>query len=651
MVSRHALIGYIFLSILALTALYQGITTLNDYARLWRRPLTRAWADTSFARSAVFYLKPEGANYLDFLDNVIPADGSVVIVPGDERGFSEQSILQFFLLDRTIIGCGKAGQASLECIANAQHFVPAIGDFPPAEAVNSKNFIPYKDGDAHFRGVYAPEGALAREKSPVPFYNPFLTALLDLVIVLAILGLGWLAVGVFLGRSSPLALLSLIFPIGMGLFTWVVFLWSWGGGGLSRLSVVTVYVALFALLFILRWWQTGGNPIRQLDFDRKLFTGMDRWEMGAMIGIGILAVVGTIIAIGRGYSLFDDMAIWSLKGYYMADRGTIFAAEAASGHGLSYPLNISLLVSTFFLLTGDLLPGSKMIFPLMSASLLLGCFHFCRMHGMPMLLALLGLLLILTVPKFFEYSTHGFANIPFTTYLVLGAIWSIVGFTQKQTRVLIMGGLLLSFAGWTRPEGIGFSYALGITLLVLMLPWRPGLKPSLVWLVSIGVISGTWLVLGSQYMGDDQIGRALTIFRDRWNEGLFNWDSLRYIWVIALKHFWRPDLWGWVVPVTLLLMIFSIPPAVKRRDPWGFIFFVLAIVAALIPAALFFVESFSEPDFPLFLSVSFDRAYFPALVLLVISLLFFLRNWWPESIPNPTVASESRPSAVGDALP
>jgi len=61
----------------------------------------------------------------------------------------------------------------------------------------------------------------------------------------------------------------------------------------------------------------------------------------------LMAITAALVSIGRGYSVYDDIAIWSLKGYVIADKHSLMAAGAASGHGLAYPLNLSLAIAVF----------------------------------------------------------------------------------------------------------------------------------------------------------------------------------------------------------------------------------------------------------------------------------------------------------------
>ncbi len=627
---------YFFCILIGAVALTQTFHVLNDYARLWHRPFWRMRSETSFSRSAVFALKPKGADFMRFIESIVPSDGHLVDVPGDIRGFSSQSIMQFFLLDRVIIGCGNSGQQTIDCLRTPNYFILAIEDFPPQEAVVGKRFIPYQSGESEFKGIYVPADYSQIQPTPKPFYNPFLTLSLDILILIALFILGYLTVSIILDKVNTISALMLSFPFGIGLYTWILFVWSWMGGRLGLFNVILVYFILCGLLYAVRWIQTGTNPLRKDVLKGYLSFSPQNWhlnpiEVVALCGIGLLFFVAVVISVGKGYSLFDGMAIWSLKGYYMAHKSTIFAASKASGHGLSYPLNISLVVAVFSLISGDLLPGSKFLFPLMMGSLLLGCYWFWKNQGTPRLIAILGVFLLFSVPDIFKYTTYGFANIPFTAYLVLGTLWSIEGFLKKDFRTILTGGFLLSFAGWTRPEGLGFAYAIALTLLLFIPFWRVKLHKILFWLLSIGAFSGIWLCFGAKYMSNDQIGEALQTFMGSWRAGELTFGNLRMMRDYASVWFLTPGLWGWIIPIILLLLVVFLPKAIRKMDFLGLVLLAITFTAIFIPAFLFFIESFSDSDFSLFLSVSFNRAYFPAAFFLTLSAVLLARNWYEDS--------------------
>ena len=96
-------------------------------------------------RSARFYLGRAGAEYLNFLRSVVPEDAPIVIPPGAVQ-FSEQNVLQFYLMPRAAVGCPCESQETLPkacvaCLLAPSHFIPAIGEFPPDSIMDGEKGI------------------------------------------------------------------------------------------------------------------------------------------------------------------------------------------------------------------------------------------------------------------------------------------------------------------------------------------------------------------------------------------------------------------------------------------------------------------------------------------------------------------------------
>ncbi len=99
--------------------------------------------------------------------------------------------------------------------------------------------------------------------------------------------------------------------------------------------------------------------------------------LAILLCAGVILLAG-VVSIGRGYSQYDDIANWALKGYGIAEERSIFGGNVWGGHTLEYPQNVPLQIALFRLVEGDLFPASKLTFTLSFASLLLGAYLFWR---------------------------------------------------------------------------------------------------------------------------------------------------------------------------------------------------------------------------------------------------------------------------------
>jgi hypothetical protein len=453
-----------------------------------------------------------------------------------------------------------------------------------------------------------------------------------------------------LPRIERLDALCLSIPLGMGLLTWFLFLASWTGIPLVLWTVIVVYLGLLGLLLYARW-RMGGLKIpvvRELHFPELPLIGSSLRASAIPILVAfVLFAILALLSVGRSYSMFDDMAIWSLKGYGIAYKGTIFAYGYLGGHGLAYPLNFSLAIAVFKLASGDVLPGSKFLYPIFIAALLLAGYRFLRRSGVRKSLAWSGMLFIITVPVIFEFSTFGFVNLPFACYLVLGALWGIDGFIHNDSRAFLLSGLLFAFGGWTRSEGILFA-----TILILCLiaaEWLAGRRTwrSLWMLLPVGIVPGLWLIFASSYIQKDQAGRSLSALIQLWAASGLHGGPIRKIYLFGRQSLLNARIWGYTAPVIAILAALGLVRIIiaylvdrqairqtrsvqalegqrlsfrhLRTIVWPLL--VTTILAVAVPIGLFYVESSNEANFYQFLVVSFDRAYFPAFLLVVFLLL------------------------------
>jgi 4-amino-4-deoxy-L-arabinose transferase-like glycosyltransferase len=273
---------------------------------------------------------------------------------------------------------------------------------------------------------------------------------------------------------------------------------------------------------------------------------------------------------------------------------------------------------------GDILPGSKAFFPIFAGSLLLGCFSFLRNYVRDRT-ALLGGLLIASMPLFFIHSTIGMANLPFTYYLVLGTLFGLHGFLNNENRYLLMSGLLFALSGWTRPEGIGFGFVMILSLILLaLIIWHKRIKfiHLVMLIVPLLIIPGSWYILiGSKSQYKDQIGTSLRESLQQIIQGNLHLDSLKQIFEYGVGYFFSNWNSGYVIIIALIALLASLPFLKWHKNRLSISLIILTLVAALVPASMFYVASFHEADFSAFLDQSFDRAYLPAIILLVITAL------------------------------
>lgn len=570
-------------------------------------------------RSALFLMGGTGADFIKFIDSIVPQDRTV-IVPERSGMISHQNILQFYLHPRAIVACScdSLGGKCYACLLKPDAYVPVTSEFPPSGSMDAtKELIPFPGKSDYYLGIYAPAGDSIGNiaAADTGTANQPVAIIIDLLVLGVFSLIGAHLARLVVPRLSWLETLALSIPLGAGALTWVVFVASWAGAPISLGSVGIAAVALLAALVYIRWRSRGKETLlrEKISWDRK------NTLQGMILG-GILLVfsLATVIAVGRTYSSYDDIANWALKGYAIAYQGTIWAGADWGGHALAYPMNLPLSISFFKLASGDVLPGSKLLFPLSLAALLVGCYAFWNRLGVRNSLAQAGILFLLTVPTIFLHSTLGYANIPFTAYLVLGVLWAIEGVWSGRSGDLTLSGILFAFAAWTRPEGIILAFIMaGVIIFAKMVMRRSGKVP-LLWLLPLMILPGVWLVFSSGYIGGDQIGGAVSAFLQQALSGHLDLTPLPMSLAYAVKQGMSPVIWGVVLPGSLALLVLSVFRIKQFPKEKLILMIISALAAALVPIGLFIVESSTEGNFAAFLQVSFDRAYLPAGFLLVL---------------------------------
>jgi len=584
-------------------------------------------------RSALFVFGNNGAEFVEFIARSVPLDWPVVMPDGYVE-FSNQNLLQFFLFPRAIVGCpcpsfldaDRVGEDCGACLLDPERSVPAIGAFPPAELLEGKKtFIPFPNSD-WYHGVYVPlDSPDGPAMSFLHMDTPLAVALLIDVGLLALLIIVGASVTYsILGVAEFTDLAYLALPIGAGCVTLLLFILSWMGATLT----LSTYLAVMMSLLV-------GSVVYRLANHRRLFPASrpissinpigslaHRPWLGALIVWAIVLVTAAIvISIARGYSEYDGIANWALKGYAIAETGSVTAGSRWGGHVLSYPQNIHLLIALFRLADGDVLPGSKFLFPLFGLSMIIGCYAYWRRLGVRDELAVLGAGLILSTPVIFLHSTIGWGNLVFSTYIVLGVLFTAFSLGSRALGPFWIAGLLVGMAVWTRPEGIGFAIALFLWLLGTLIVLRARVRSALAWFIPTVVVASTWGTFSIRWIVGDEIGVVVTALVSSLASGNLRLEVISELLGYATRLFTSTGTWGFLFVASGVLLVLAAYRQ-KTKIPIQVSFVLGAAVICLgLPLFMFYAASFDRDDLATFLSVSFDRALFPGAILLLAGAL------------------------------
>jgi hypothetical protein len=630
---------------LAAIAILQAGIVYKDYAKVWLSRTVRTYYLSSMERNTLFLYGSKGAQFIKFISSAI-AFNEPVIMPSGYDIFSEQSLLQFFLFPRAIIGCPcssflqgeEATEECKTCLLDPDRSVISMGGFPPEGLLNStKEFMNFQDS-TWYHGLFVPLTASQNDDGPfILMETPLIKALLiDLTLLGLLFLLGALIVFNIDQRLSWTDVLTLSVPIGAGCLTFALFLVARLGVRITLGSYLAVMLAIFVCCLSMK-----------LVRKRKLFPDVQKinpnnitrsirrqpWVFILIAGVMLVAGVIMIISVICGHSSFDGIANWVLKGYAIAETGSVTAGSRWGGHGLSYPQNIHLLVALFRLADGDVVPGSKLLFPIYFFSLLLGCFGLWNKYGVRKEFSLLGVLCLSSTPIIFEHATLSWANLPFSVYLVLGVFYLIDAIKTQNKNKIWISGILSAAAVWTRPEGIGYALIIGLVLVVMVFIRK--IRKSVIiscFAPSLLVILG-WMTFSYKWMAGDEIGTVITNFIPALVKGDIRPGLIGQLLTYAVTRFASIGTWGFLFWIIIILLIGG---AIRMRKtiPMEILtIFITALLFLLIPLFMFYVAGFNMDNPSVFLSVSFDRAQFHgAALLLTAAMVASLGNLAPVNL-------------------
>jgi len=449
------------------------------------------------------------------------------------------------------------------------------------------------------------------------------SVLVGFAVVAVLSALGVQLARAILGKSTWPELLGLAYPLGSGVLTWLLFILSWMGLRITALSLAAT--AAFALVGATWAAEVRRKQVLQSATDSRRVIREDTGGTFVRIGLGlafaVLIAAALVISVGRSYAAYDAMAGWALKGYGIAASGSVLAGRDWGMWGLNYPLNIMLQVATFRLFGGDLLPESKLLFPVYLACVGLGIFSFWRRFRVAPALAAAGLMLIATNPVVFIQATNGYANLPFAAILTMGILAAIEGVLEGDPRRQIISGLLLGIGVWTRPEGFLYVALVAAAVAAVARLGRFGRVYPLAFTLPVIGLSVPWLVFALTHyeldpvwiqQGDTAV-LAVTNLLEGISAGGAQLSTLYLIVRLFLERALLPENWGAYLPVVTLLFALS---AFARRT-WARkeipYLVAVSVITIALPVALYLVLSIHGlPDFVLVLRRDFDRAYLPA---------------------------------------
>lgn len=613
--------------------------------------LKRIWRNRerlAVDRSAALFLGSVGADYVQFLRETVPEDATVVLAPGYPTG--HEGIMEYFLIPREVHDCNAPFEQCARVNAGPRTFVLATRGYALADSqVLGYQWVEFPQSNWEFQGYYAPSG---RSLMTQPLAPP---DFLDLVMEIALgLGLavvvGFIGAGVasgLVGTEHPAMTLAVSFPLGAGLVTFSLFLLSWAGIDLG-LGLLLAVLAAWIAGILFAWRMAMARWMKSLAQVPCAFS-LRRSPAQAAFLIGLLLLLGLSLLLAVGLSFYEDdeLAIWSTKGYGMVLEGTVWAGENWGAHGLSYPLNIPLLIGLHRMIGAEHVPISKMVFPLFYASLLLGAWDFLRRRGAGGWPALLGVTLLATVPLLHFHSTLALANLPLTAYLAVGSLLAVDALADRSEGRVLLSGLMLALGAWTRAEALLYAGTLLAYFVIIGRAYRRSNWRQLArWVLPLVFVAGAWLMFAFASVLSSHLGAAVQVFGrslDARRVGLAPVGTLAAAFLATGMH---KERWASLLPVigglALTALVLRRGRSPERAPEW---LLAAGLLLTLEVVSIFFIRSYSRPDFEILVRRAIHRHLMPAFVLLYLATAAAaLQLAWKRHRPNGTDSQTGEPA-------
>lgn len=266
------------------------------------------------------------------------------------------------------------------------------------------------------------------------------------MIILAILSvtfLGYLVSCHLLRKISILERLGLSYLLGIGIYTFGIFLSNLVGLGFSKFNSVALLVIFILISYIalrVRRIRLGmGDYAENFKKLRPLFI---------ILSLGILAslLYNFIISVYWPIGDWDAIALYDFRAKVFLHSSNLASAIKSSGYFLGYPLLTSLAHTFIYQLGGE---NPKIIYFLFYLSFIIVFFGFSR-RFVNRETSILTTLLLSTQIQIFSHASIAYTNLPFTIYFSLSAFYLYVWIRQQKCSLLILSALLLGLSSWAR---------------------------------------------------------------------------------------------------------------------------------------------------------------------------------------------------------
>jgi hypothetical protein len=395
-----------------------------------------------------------------------------------------------------------------------------------------------------------------------------------ILILLIILGIGLPLTLLVCPKLNRFSALGLSFPLGIGIFTLVMFITNLAGVRFSLLNevllllLISVPLTFFGMKQIKIFFVDLFNIGKNLDL-----SSVEKIIFGALI---LLVVLSFVYTLYWPVYLWDSLVLYDFRAHIFAQSGFMKDAFIDSYY-FGYPLLTS-LAHTIVYLAGGKYP--QFLYSLFYFSLGVSFYGFLR-EFISRKLSLLSTLILLIAQPLFYHSLISYTNLPFTVYLSLGSLCVYLWDKKRERGYLILSALLIGLSTWTRSVE---PFWLAILLVVFLTSiYRKKIWNIVVYSLFFFPIHEIWKVFQNSIRGSSTTTVTEVASYGSILPKLLDMNKWGMVIVYLYKYVALP--WGAIFAVFVLVTISLF--ILKKQKEFFLIFFITFALLAVLLAGTF----------------------------------------------------------------
>ena len=396
--------------------------------------------------------------------------------------------------------------------------------------------------------------------------------ILSILFILSItFGIGLPLVLIITPKANPFIKLGLSYPLGIGIFTLLMF-----GTNLLGLKFTLLNELLLLLFVSTPFLLTQLKKIKLLFKDIKENIKNTKFDLAEKITLGILAFLIVVSFINTFYwppYMWDSVVLYDYRGHVFAITG--FMKDVfINPYYYSYPLLTS-LAHTIVYLCGGKYP--QFIYSIFYLSLGVSFYGLLKEFVSRKVSLFATTLLLMTGPLFY-HSLYSYTNLTYTVYLSLGAILIYLWSRKGNIGYLVLSAILIGLSTCVRSSEPFWLVILVAIFLILI--FLKKLKYILFYTPIVVLIRQSWIVY-QHYLMDNTI--SITSNVTSYQNLLLSLSDV-HLWgqIIAYLYKYVVVPWGAIFIVFVLSSMIVLFKGKARRLYWIIFFIVGVLLISLI---------------------------------------------------------------------